>query len=108
MNFLEPDYEAGPTHPLALKRTFGSTEPIRVKLYRCVNGAPAAGLHGVCLLSQLHTFFYTCTPCGGPRMQGLHTSKGAMHASRDHSSDLLPLCKPATRLLVASPGCTCS
>jgi len=24
----------GPTHPLALKRTFGSTEPIRVKLYR--------------------------------------------------------------------------
>lgn len=29
-----PDLEAGPTHPLSLKRTFGSSEPIRVKLYR--------------------------------------------------------------------------
>ncbi|GBF92826.1 glutathione S-transferase [Raphidocelis subcapitata] len=34
VNFTNPDYENGPTHPLALKRTFGSTEPIRVKLYR--------------------------------------------------------------------------
>lgn len=34
VNFTNPDLEAGPTNPLALKRTFGSTEPIRVKLYR--------------------------------------------------------------------------
>jgi glutathione S-transferase len=34
VNLLEPDYENGPTHPLALKRTFGSSEPVRVKLYR--------------------------------------------------------------------------
>jgi hypothetical protein len=27
-------FPQGPTHPLALKRTFGSSEPIRVKLYR--------------------------------------------------------------------------
>jgi glutathione S-transferase len=30
--FADPN--EGPTHPLALKRTFGSTAPIRVKLYR--------------------------------------------------------------------------
>eukprot|EP00775_Hariotina_reticulata_P005445 gene5445-5679_t len=34
VNFLKPDLEAGPTHPLALKRTFGQPGPIRVKLYR--------------------------------------------------------------------------
>eukprot|EP00878_Enallax_costatus_P017108 GHUV01017963.1.p1 GENE.GHUV01017963.1~~GHUV01017963.1.p1 ORF type:complete len:518 (+),score=110.16 GHUV01017963.1:223-1554(+) len=34
VNITEPDYENGPTHPLALKRTFGSKEPIRLKLYR--------------------------------------------------------------------------
>ncbi|WIA38465.1 hypothetical protein OEZ86_001788 [Tetradesmus obliquus] len=34
VNFTAPDLENGPTHPLSLKRTFGSTEPIRVKLYR--------------------------------------------------------------------------
>eukprot|EP00882_Tetradesmus_deserticola_P012311 GHRQ01013047.1.p1 GENE.GHRQ01013047.1~~GHRQ01013047.1.p1 ORF type:complete len:320 (+),score=109.31 GHRQ01013047.1:150-1109(+) len=34
VNFSAPDLVNGPTHPLALKRTFGSTEPIRVKLYR--------------------------------------------------------------------------
>ncbi|GLC43420.1 hypothetical protein PLESTB_001555600 [Pleodorina starrii] len=28
------DPNEGPTHPLALKRLFGSTEPVRVKLYR--------------------------------------------------------------------------
>lgn len=33
-NFSSPDLENGPTNPLSLKRTFGSTEPIRVKLYR--------------------------------------------------------------------------
>ncbi|KAI8471411.1 MAG: glutathione S-transferase [Monoraphidium minutum] len=34
VNFTAPDLENGPTHPLSLKRTFGSSEPIRVKLYR--------------------------------------------------------------------------
>lgn len=34
VNFLNPDLEAGPTHAAALKRTFGKSEPIRVKLYR--------------------------------------------------------------------------
>lgn len=33
-SFTSPDLENGPTNPLSLKRTFGSTEPIRVKLYR--------------------------------------------------------------------------
>lgn len=32
--FLEPDLDGGDTHPLALRRTFGSSEPPRVKLYR--------------------------------------------------------------------------
>lgn len=75
VNFLEPDYETSPTHPLALKRTFGSTEPIRVKLYRCGNGVSAAGLRGVCLLSQQQTSFYTCTPCGGPRARTAHCQR---------------------------------
>jgi hypothetical protein len=34
VNVTSPDLENGPTNPLSLKRTFGSTEPIRVKLYR--------------------------------------------------------------------------
>jgi glutathione S-transferase len=34
VNFTSPDLEAGPPHPRALRRTFGSTAPIRVKLYR--------------------------------------------------------------------------
>lgn len=34
VNFTSPDLENGPTNPLSLKRTFGSSEPIRVKLYR--------------------------------------------------------------------------
>lgn len=34
VNFTSPDLENGPTHPLALKRTFGQSGPIRVKLYR--------------------------------------------------------------------------
>jgi glutathione S-transferase len=34
VNFLTPDLEAGPTHPLAQKRTFGKAGPVRVKLYR--------------------------------------------------------------------------
>jgi glutathione S-transferase len=39
VNFTAPDLENGPTTPLSLKRTFGSTEPIRVKLYRDHAGA---------------------------------------------------------------------
>jgi hypothetical protein len=39
VNFNAPDLENGPTNPLSLKRTFGSTEPIRVKLYRDHAGA---------------------------------------------------------------------
>lgn len=34
VNHSNPDLENGPTNPLSLKRTFGSTGPIRVKLYR--------------------------------------------------------------------------
>lgn len=34
VNFSSPDLENGPTHPLSLKRSFGSSEPIKVKLYR--------------------------------------------------------------------------
>lgn len=34
VEFLNPDLENGPTSPLSLKRTFGKSEPIRVKLYR--------------------------------------------------------------------------
>lgn len=30
----KPDLETGPPNPMALKRTFGSNEPVRVKLYR--------------------------------------------------------------------------
>ena len=33
-NFTSPDLETGPPNPLSLRRTFGSTSPVRVKLYR--------------------------------------------------------------------------
>eukprot|EP00877_Chromochloris_zofingiensis_P005299 jgi/Chrzof1/14770/Cz09g15160.t1 len=34
ISYMNPDLEKGPTHPLSLKRTFGKSEPIEVKLYR--------------------------------------------------------------------------
>ena len=43
MSFTNPDLENGPTNPLSLKRTFGSTAPIRVKLYRDHAAVSSAG-----------------------------------------------------------------
>lgn len=34
IGFVDPNPESGPPNPQSLKRTFGSTEPIKIKLYR--------------------------------------------------------------------------
>lgn len=53
VNVSSPDLEEGPTNPLSLKRTFGSKEPIRVKLYRDHAAvSPAAGAADVAAAFQ--------------------------------------------------------
>lgn len=57
------DIETGPTNPTALKRTFGKSGPIRVKLYRCVAYRGGA-VHACTFESVLKPFvgrIYACT-----------------------------------------------
>jgi glutathione S-transferase len=66
VNFTAPDLESGPTNPLSLKRTFGSTEPIRVKLYRdhaAVSVDERTGCRGIAQprLTRTHARTHACS-----------------------------------------------
>lgn len=70
VNFTNPDLEAGPTNPLSLKRTFGSTEPIRVKLYRD-HAAVSASRRVICqVLNWLLTDMIVASCAAGLRVWG--------------------------------------